>query len=74
MVEGHGRQQWAHTSLLAAIFANAHRDPRRTRPFRTDDFNPYASDENHEAIEVTPETIGQLKQAFIGHFANRKGP
>ena len=74
MVEGCGRRQWAHTSLLAAILANAHRDPRRTRAFRAEDFNPYASDQPDEAIEITPDTIGQLKQAFIGHFANRKGP
>ena len=42
MAEGHGRQCWAHTSLICALIANCHRDPKKHRPFKPSDFDPYA--------------------------------
>lgn len=76
MVEGHGREQWAHTSLICALIANAHRDPKKQRPFKPDDFNPYVDTRNrHErlsdgtsgdVIEVNSETVSIMRAAFTG--------
>jgi hypothetical protein len=71
MAEGHGRQQWMHTSVLCALIANAHRDAKRGRPFKPEDFNPYAKqDRREQAIHVTPETIGLLREAFVNADAH----
>ena len=75
LAEGHGRDAWSRTALLCTLIANANRDPKKTRPFRVEDFNPYVSACGHaraggrepaEVIEVTRDNIGLLKQAFIG--------
>ena len=64
MAEGHGRESWAHTSLIAALLANAHRDPKKGRPFRVNDFNPYGRERLGNVIEVTRENVSILRQAF----------
>ena len=68
MAEARGREAWAHTSAILALIANVNRDPKRTRPFKPSDFDPYAR-QTGEVIEVNRENIGNLKQAFLG----RKG-
>ena len=74
MAEGLGRERWAHTSLVCALIANANRDPKKHRAFRPDDFNPYAERRRREeVIEVTPETIGLMREAFTGQPPNEKG-
>lgn len=82
MAEGHGREQWAHTSVICALFANAHRDPKKQRPFKPDDFNPYV-DRHHRArhadgasgdvIEVNNDTVSLLRSAFTGAPQSQKG-
>ncbi len=42
MAEGLGRERWAHTSLVCALIANSNRDPKKHRPFKLSDFDPYA--------------------------------
>ena len=68
MAEGRGREEWGRMSVLCALIGNAHRDPKKGRAFKPSDFDPYER-ELGEVIEVTPENVGTLKQAFIG----RKG-
>ena len=34
MADGHGRDRWARTSLVAAILANANRDPKKQRAYK----------------------------------------
>jgi hypothetical protein len=77
MVEGHGREQWAHTSLICALIANAHRDPKKQRPFKPDDFNSYVDPRNrHErrtdgdVVEVNSETVSVMRAAFTGRSQN----
>jgi len=74
MAEGHGRDVWGPLSVLCALIGNAHRDPKKGRAFKPSDFDPY--DKQHsgagEVIEVTPETIGTLKEAFLQQ-QGRKG-
>ena len=42
MAKGRQKAAWGRTSLLAAIGANPHRDPKkRKEPFRPEDFNPF---------------------------------
>jgi len=76
MTEGLGRQQWAHTSLICALIANANRDPKKQRPFRPDEFNPYAerrgSALDTDVIEVNGDTIGLLRAAFTSRGRRRK--
>ena len=76
MVEGHGREQWAHTSVICTLLANTHRDPKKQRAFKPDDFNPYVDPGNrHErladgtsggVIEVNSETVSLMRAAFKG--------
>jgi len=67
MAEGIGRDRWAHTSLVCALIANAHRDPKKQRPFKPEDFNPYGDKAQHtDAIEVNEETVGLMRTAFTG--------
>jgi len=63
MAEGLGRERWAHTSMICCLIANANRDPRRSRPFKPSDFDPYTA-RRSEAVVVDKENIGLLRQAF----------
>jgi len=63
MAEAKSRESWAHTSALMALIANVNRDPKKTRPFKPADFDPYtAKDKRDKAIEVTD--MAMLKEAF----------
>jgi len=63
MAEARGRDNWAHTSAILALIANVNRDPKKTRPYKPSDFDPYsAKDKRDEVIEVTDMSI--LKDAF----------
>ncbi len=67
MAEGHGRDAWARAALLCALYANAHRDPKKGRAFTPGDFDPYA--QGREAVEIAQVGMETLKAAFMG----RKG-
>ena len=63
MAEGRGREGWAHTSAILALIANVNRDPKKTRPFKPSDFDPYsAKDRREDAIEVSDMAV--LRDAF----------
>ena len=40
MATGRNRAHWQHTSSVLALLANAHRDPKKSRPFKPADFDP----------------------------------
>jgi hypothetical protein len=71
MAEAKGRAEWTRTSLLAAIVANAHRDPKRNKAFLPKDFNPY---ELKQATKPLPKTsdLTVLKYVFVdkGRFSD----
>jgi len=70
MAEARARSEWAQTSSMMALVANVNRNPRRRRrPYRPDDFNPFAQG-SREGIALTPENIGLLK----GLVAGRRRP
>lgn len=56
---------------LMALFANAHRDPKKGRPFRPADFDPFAA--GKQAAPRAPNVgIGVLKTVFVDPF--RRAP
>ena len=62
--EARRREGWAHTSAILALIANVNRDPKKTRPFKPSDFDPYsAKDRREDAIEVKDMDV--LKNAFL---------
>ncbi len=66
MAEGHGRDAWGRLSVLLALTANAHRDPKKGRAFKPADFNPFSQKgkEPGEVVQVNRENIGLFKEAF----------
>ena len=69
MAVGSGRERWAHTSLICALVANASRDPKRSRPVKPEDFDPYARQDRRERIDADSASLAMLKEALTG----RKG-
>ena len=43
MAEERQRDHWSHTSLVLAVLANIHRDPKRAGRYTADDFNPFTA-------------------------------
>jgi len=67
MAEGLGRERWAHTSLICALIANANRDPKKHRPFKPSDFDPYARPRKWEQSSkqtVTKHDLRFLREAL----------
>jgi len=62
MGEAASRQRWAHTSAVLALLANAHRDPKKGRPFQPADFNPHLRQKEPVVAKVG---IAVLKQVFV---------
>ncbi len=64
MAEGLGRERWAHTSLVCALIANANRDPKRSRPFKPSDFDPYARQDRRLRTVADKESLAVLREAL----------
>ncbi len=61
MAEARQRDEWARTSSLMALIANANRDPKRHRAFRPTDFDPFSQAEKpKQKVDVSI-----LKEIFI---------
>jgi hypothetical protein len=61
MAEGHGRDEWGRASVLLAMIANKNRDPKKGRPCRPDDFDPYAKEDRRNA-RADKESLGLLRE------------
>ncbi len=61
MAEAAGRERWGHTATLCALIANVNRDPKKGRPLKPADFDPYAAKDKRESIETD---LTGLKEAF----------
>ena len=68
MTEAKAVGEWAQTSAVLALIANAHRDPKKSRVFTPLDFNPL---EARKRKQVTAKTndLSFLKTVFVD---NRK--
>ncbi len=60
MAEAKARDEWSRTSALMALIANCHRDPKKGRPFKPADFDPFVQ-------RAAPIRVGIeiLKDVFI---------
>lgn len=68
MAEARQREEWVRTASLMALVANAHRDPKKGRPFRPADFDPFQHPRNprNSPSPRTPTVgIGVLKTVFV---------
>ncbi len=64
LAEGSGRVRWAHTSAIMALIANVNRDPKKTRMFKAEQFNPYIR--NDRRSQRSPDDLTILKEALMG--------
>jgi hypothetical protein len=62
MADGHGRNAWAHTSLLCALIANAFGG--KGKRFKPSDFDPYARSSGR--VKVNRENLSYIKSLFTG--------
>jgi hypothetical protein len=73
MAEGLGRERWAHTSLICALIANANRDPRKGRPFKPSDFDPYANQHRRLRTVADKQSLAMLRAALEAGKAPQHG-
>ena len=64
MAEGLGRERWAHTSMLCVLIANGNRDPKKQRPFKLSDFDPYARQDRRSRKVADKESLAMLREAL----------
>ncbi len=64
MAEARQRDAWSRTSSLMTLIANAHRDPRKNRPFRAQDFDPFARP--NSGPPTAKVGVEALKAVFLG--------
>ncbi len=66
MLEGRQRHDWSVASGLMALVANTQRDPKRSRPLKPSDFDPFAKP-NRSPASTAPLKVGVsvLKHVFI---------
>ncbi len=67
MAEARQRDEWARTSSLMALIANANRDPKKHRAFRPTDFDPFS--QTHKPKQKVDVSI--LKEIFIDNPPRR---
>jgi hypothetical protein len=70
MAEGLGRERWAHTSMLCCLIANANRDPKKHRPFKPSDFDPYERTRRSRKV-ADNQDIQFLREALTGMKGKR---
>jgi hypothetical protein len=75
MAKGRERTEWDQTSLLAAIMANANRDPeKQSKAYTPLDFNPFA-DQYRKAGKQPPKkkySMEQVKGLIMGSMGGHK--
>lgn len=64
MAEARQSDAWNHTAALLALLANAHRDPKKTRPLKPIDFHPHRKP-TPSASAPTKADISLLKTVFV---------
>jgi len=65
MAEGRLAHDWARTSTVLALLANCHRDPKKTRAFRPDDFNPVERQRQARQAPQKTRDLSILKTVFV---------
>lgn len=70
MADAAGRERWGHTTAVMCLIANVNRDPKKGRPFRPSDFDPYAKADAKRP--ATAEDLMMLRTALEGRFTTAK--
>jgi hypothetical protein len=65
MAEARTREAWNHTSATLAMLANVNRDPKKSRPYKPADFNPYAETKKQAGVVINKDNMDLLKTAFL---------
>lgn len=62
--------------MLCTLIANIHRDPKKTRPFKPKDFDPYAKLDRFRQPVADKQSLSILKEALVAHKPRnpQKGP
>ncbi len=71
MAEGRGRAEWQQTGAILAMIVNVKRDPRKSRPFTPNDFNPFAVNPKPVTAVERSEGFAMLRQAFCRKGSGR---
>ena len=72
MAEARQRDEWSRTSSVMALVANTQRNPKKTRPFRPCDFDPFARAAD-KRTQVIPAPVSVLKDVFIRNQKQQGG-
>jgi len=64
MAEGRQRHDWSQTASLMALIANTNRDPKKHRPFKPSDFDPFAV-KKRIGIQITKDNIAMMRNFFV---------
>ena len=71
MAESRARDNWAHTSSMLAMLANANRDrKKKPMPFKPVDFSPYEAKQK-SGVQMNARNIGLLKSVFVDRRTQR---
>ncbi|MCK9179106.1 MAG: hypothetical protein M0P93_08895 [Candidatus Cloacimonetes bacterium] len=71
MAEGRARDEWSRWSVLLAMFCNANRNPKKTKPFTPGDFNPYAIEATQRTGRENQNSISELR-SVLEHRLGKK--
>lgn len=63
MAEGRGRAEWSRTSEILAMLFNSHRDPKKQKERKPQDFNPYPKEK--DAKPAAKSDLKILKTLFV---------
>jgi len=66
------RDSWARDSLIMTLIANANRDPRKGRPFKPADFNPFFERAKKQPQKIDAQSLSMLRDKFKGMKADGK--
>jgi len=64
MADGRGKSEWAHTSTIATVMANCHRNPKKPA-FKPADFNPYLRTAAKQPGPKPKVSIDVLRQILV---------
>ena len=64
MADARQAEEWNHTAAILAMLANAHRDPKKTRPFKPADFHP-GTQRTKCSRRIVNADISILKSVFV---------
>jgi len=58
------RERWTHTASVLAMLANTHRNPKKSKPFKPGDFDPFERQPAQQSPIPTAD-LSVLKAVFV---------